>query len=174
LDWNDVFSRILSLRTFSNLWYWLMVCVSWMIASHWILGIPFDMIQRARRKGDQAAADLENLTDINVRRLQALSNEGGFIIVGFIAFLLTSIAMAGFYYRMEVAQGLFFLLFPLTIAGSLSFYTSTNLLRNPSRGAELAKRLMRIRLWIQIIAALSVFFSAAYGMYYNLSNPFGY
>ena len=174
MDWNDVFSRILSLRTFSNLWYWLMVCVSWMIASHWILGIPFDMIQRARRKGDQAAADLENLTDINVRRLQSLSNEGGFIIVGIIAFLLTSIAMTAFYYRMEVAQGLFFLLFPLTIAGGLNFHASTKLLQDPPRGEDLAKRLMQIRLWIQFIAMISVFFSAAYGMYFNLTKPFGY
>ena len=35
------------MRSFSNLWYWIALAVLWSTVSHWVLGVPFDMVQRA-------------------------------------------------------------------------------------------------------------------------------
>ena len=43
---------------------WIVLAVAWSSASHWVLGVPFDMVMRARRQGGQAAADLEDLARI--------------------------------------------------------------------------------------------------------------
>ncbi|WP_106744210.1 component of SufBCD complex [Yoonia maritima] len=174
LDWNGLFSRVLDVHTFSNLWYWIMVCTCWMIVSHWIIGVPFDMILRARRFGAQAGSDLEALVDINVRRIQALVQEGGGLAVGLLAFILTSVVVSALYYRLEVAQGVMLLVLPITFVGGINVFASKRLSQNPLQGAELSKYLIRLRLIIQLIAMVSVFISAAYGMLFSLMQPFGY
>ncbi len=55
-----IFSRSSTCGSFSNLWYWIALAVMWSSTSHWVLGVPYDMIQRARREGGQAEADLED------------------------------------------------------------------------------------------------------------------
>lgn len=146
----------------------------WMIASHWIIGVPFDMILRARRFGAQAGSDLETLVDINVRRIQALTQESGGLVIGLLAFILTSVVVSALYYRMEVAQGVMLLILPITCVGGINVVASQRLLRNPLHGADLSKYLIRLRLLIQVIAMVSVFISAAYGMLFRLMQPFGY
>jgi hypothetical protein len=42
--------EVIDMRSFSNLWYWIALAVLWSSTSHWVLGVPFDMIQRARRR----------------------------------------------------------------------------------------------------------------------------
>lgn len=174
LDWNDIFSRVLSLRTFSNLWYWLAVCGTWMMASHWIIGVPFDMIYFARRRGGKAAQDLDTLVDINARRLISLNEMGGVVLVAVLAFLLSGLAVMAIYYKLELAQGILFLVGPLTVVGMINMWASKQLIENPLSGNVLAKRLMHLRLLIQFVAMTSIFFSVVYGMYFNLTKPFGY
>ncbi len=41
---------LIDMRSFSNLWYWIALAVTWSSTSHWVLGVPFDMVLRARRK----------------------------------------------------------------------------------------------------------------------------
>ena len=72
LDWYKIVFELIDLRSFSNLWYWIMLGVVWSMASHWVLGVPFDMIQRARRDGGQAEQDLEALVRINTQRMLLL------------------------------------------------------------------------------------------------------
>ena len=51
-----ILTEIIDLRSFSNLWFWIALAVMWSSTSHWVLGIPHDMIQRAKREGGQAMA----------------------------------------------------------------------------------------------------------------------
>ena len=50
--------------------------------SYWVLGVPFDMVARARRYGGQAAEDLEDLIRINVNRLLFIGNVSGLWVLG--------------------------------------------------------------------------------------------
>ena len=48
--------EVIDMRSFSNLWYWIMLAVIWSSTSHWVLGVPHDMFIRARRQGGQNVA----------------------------------------------------------------------------------------------------------------------
>jgi hypothetical protein len=69
LDWYRTLFEVIDMRSFSNLWYWIAIAVTWSTVSHWVLGVPFDMLQRARRQGGQADADFETMVRINANRL---------------------------------------------------------------------------------------------------------
>ena len=65
----QVLFELIDMRSFSNLWYWIMLAVMWSSASHWVLGVPFDLISRARRQGGALQDDLEVLVRINTGRM---------------------------------------------------------------------------------------------------------
>ncbi len=67
---------LIDMRSFSNLWYWIALAVTWSSTSHWVLGVPFDMVLRARL-GGEAARHLELMTQINVARLLYMGREAG-------------------------------------------------------------------------------------------------
>ena len=87
--------EMIDLRSFSNLWFWIALGVIWSSASHWVLGVPYDMVWRARREGGQAQADLETLVRINTARMLHYSRNRGPFMVGFVCFLLTVLALMG-------------------------------------------------------------------------------
>lgn len=174
VNWNDAIFQVISLHTFSNVWYWLAIAVTWSVVSHWILGVPFDMIFRARRHGGAAADDLEALVAINVRRLNTITNIAGLWMMGFAAFVLSGLCMAGFYYGFELAQGLFCLGLPLCITTAMNLRLSKRFAIKQPTGDALTQIMLRTRFWIQVIAMLSIFVTAMYGMYRNLSLPLGF
>ena len=69
--------EVIDMRSFSNLWFWIALAVVWSSASHWVLGVPFDMVHRARRHGGQAQIDLDDLARINANRLLHMLEDAG-------------------------------------------------------------------------------------------------
>ena len=169
MDWTLALSRLIDLQTFASVWYWLAVIVTWSVASNWLIGVPFDILFGARKLGTTELADLENLVDINVRRIVNTNSVVGAAIVALIAFGLSALAVMGFYYRLELAQGLFALTAPLTLIVAVNMRLAHQLHRAPLGGRDLVKRLFVVRLWTQIVAMVSLFFTALYGMYVTIS-----
>jgi len=93
-----------------------------------VLGVPFDMVQRARRHGEQAQADLEQLVRINCNRLLYIGRVSGLLIMAFVSALVTALTIMGFWYNVEFAQALFFFVFPLSVIGLLSMSTARRIL----------------------------------------------
>ena len=58
MDWYQTIFELIDMRSFSNLWYWIVLAVLWSSVSHWVLGVPFDMVQRAKRHGGKSLDDL--------------------------------------------------------------------------------------------------------------------
>lgn len=174
MEWFDTVFEVIDMRSFSNLWYWIALAVVWSTASHWVLGVPFDMVQRAQRHGEQAEADLEQLVRINCNRLLYIGQVSGLLIMAFVSALVTALIIMGFWYNVEFAQALFFFVFPLSIIGLLSISTARRITSEDASGTLLQKRLTRHRLYTQIIGMLSVFVTSMWGMYQNLIvGPFG-
>ncbi|SFT50299.1 hypothetical protein SAMN05216236_102233 [Sedimentitalea nanhaiensis] len=169
LDWYNSVFELIDMRSFSNLWFWIVLAVAWSSATHWTLGVPYDMVQRARRVGGQAAIDLEDLARINVNRLLYIARVSGLWLLGLSCFLLSGLAMLAFWYRVEFAQAVLLLAFPLSIVGALSLSTAKLIESEDARGELLHKRLGRHRLYTQLIGALSIFVTAMWGMYQNLT-----
>ena len=165
----DIIVELIDLRSFSNLWFWIMLGVEWWMASHWILGVPFDMILRARKKGGEAQDALEDLARINVNRLLYIMHVSGAWIIGFAAFFLTALAVSGFWYGIEFSQALFCLLFPMAAAMTLSLRAAHRIADGEHKGEALQSRLIRLRLGVQAIGMVAILVTAVWGMYQNLN-----
>lgn len=168
MTWYQTVFELIDMRSFSNLWYWIALAVMWSTASHWVLGVPFDMVVRARRHGGQTAQDLDTLVGINVRRLLFIGRVSGLWLVAIGTALLTSLAMLGFWYGIEFAQALLLLGFPMSLVGLLTLRTARRIARDDAQGPELWKRLARHRMAVQGIGMLSILVTAMWGMWQNM------
>ena len=148
------------MRTFSNLWFWIALAVLWSSVSHYILGVPYDMVVRAARRGGQSEEDLEDMVRVNVNRMLYISGTAGLWLLGLGCFVLTSLLILGFFYEVHLAQALFLMGFPLSLVGLLSLSTARLIRMEESRGEALRRRLIRHRFWTQVIAMISVFVTA--------------
>jgi hypothetical protein len=167
VDLHTSIIELIDLRSFSNLWFWIMLALLWSSASHWVLGIPYDLVLRARRRGGQHEADLEDMVRINVGRLLYISRTSGLAMLSFGCFVLSSLAVVGFYYRYEFAQAVFLILFPMSVVGLLSLSTARALEVEELDRETLYKRLARHRIYVQLIGMLSIFVTSLWGMYQN-------
>lgn len=162
------------MRSFSNLWFWISVAVVWSSASHWVLGVPYDMVLRARRFGEQAQVDLEDMVRINVNRILYIAQVSGLWILGFGCFFMTMLFTLAVFYKFEFAQAVLLLAFPLSMVGVLSVSTAQQIHDEYAQADLLFKRLSRHRLYTQIIGIVSIFVTSIWGMYQNLYvGPFG-
>ncbi len=168
MDWSQALFQLIDVSSFSSLWYWIMLAVVWSSVSHWVLGVPYDLIARAKRHGGQAETDLVDLVRINVNRMLGIAQSAGLILIAFVSFALTSLAVLGFWYGVELAQAVFLLALPLSVVGAVSLSTSRLIRATEPLGEALYAVLNRHRLWTQIIGMIAIFVTAMYGMYQNL------
>jgi hypothetical protein len=157
------------MRSFSNLWFWIALAVVWSTTSHWVLGVPFDLVQRAQQKGGQAETDLEALVQIYVNRLLHIADVSGLWILGFGCAILTGLGLLGFWYWIEFAQALFLLLFPLSLVGLLSLGTARRIADGHLAGEALRRRMRRHRIYTQMVGLVAIFVTAMWGMYQNMT-----
>jgi hypothetical protein len=169
VEWYETIFELIDMRSFSNLWYWIGLAVLWSSVSHWVLGVPFDMVQRARRFGGQAETDLADLVRINVNRILYIADTAGVFILGAACAMLTMLVMLGFWYGLEFAQALFLLIFPTMIVGALSLRRARRIRAEEPLGEALFKALNRHRFWTQVIGVLSIFVTALWGMWQNMT-----
>jgi len=169
LDWYSSVFTLIDMRSFSNLWFWIVLAVMWSSMSHFILGVPFDMVTRARRQGGGAMIDLETLVAIQVRRRLHLMHASGVWITLFWAAILSSLAVMGFGYDVEFAQALALLGFPAALVFALGFRLAIRLERETPRDERLTRVLTWHRFTIQAIGMASILVTALWGMWQNLS-----
>jgi hypothetical protein len=159
-------TEVIDLRSFSNLWFWIALAVVWSTASHYVLGVPYDMITRARRDGGEAEEDLRDMVRVNVNRLLHIAEASGLWLLALACFALTTLAIVGFVYGIEFAQALFLLAFPLSIVFALSLRTAHRI--RAADGEGLHRVLVRHRLSVQGIGVVSIFVTAMWGMWQNM------
>jgi len=165
---------LIDLRSFSNLWYWIALAVTWSTASHWVLGVPFDMVLRARRQGGQAMTDLEAMVRININRMLYITGEAGVILLAILCCLLTTLFLLGFVYKVEFCQAIFLLAFPLSLVGFLSLRTARRIDGAGDAGEALCRRMNRHRILVQVIGMFAIVVTAMWGMLQNFSvSPLG-
>lgn len=169
MDWTTLIFDLIDLRSFSNLWYWIALAVTWSTASHWVLGVPYDMVLRARRTGGQAETDLEDMVRINVNRILYIAREAGVILIAFFAFILTTLALLGFIYRVEFCQAVVLIAAPLSIVALISVATARRIESTGERGEALRRRLSVHRVGVQVIGMVSIFVTAFWGMLQNFN-----
>lgn len=168
MDLVQLIFELIDMRSFSNLWYWISLGVIWSSASHWVLGVPHDMIQRARRERGQALEDLETLVRINVTRLLFIARASGAFLVAGLCFVTTTLGLLAFVYDMEFASAVLFIFVPLAVLGGLSLRAAVRIEAGEGQGEALFRRLFRHRLATQILGMLAIFVTSLFGMWHNL------
>lgn len=162
---------LIDMRSFSSVWFWIVLALYWSSASQTILGAPYDLIVRVRR-GDnpQNAQDLYDLVAIHVRRKLTLMRRVGHWIVAFSAAGLTAIAVLAAVYRLEFAQAVLLILVPLTIVRLLGLRLAVRIERDDMQAGQLSRTLLTHRLWIQVLGVISIFVTAVWGMLLVMSR----
>ncbi len=161
--------ELIDLRSFSNLWYWIMLGVLWSSASHWVLGVPWDMITKAQRQnGAQAQADVRELTRINIDRLLDIIETSGLWLMGFATFMITGLAMLAFWYWVEFAQALLLLVAPLGILLLLSVRRARKVRLVLGEWPVVYIQLRNHRILVQLLGMISIFITSMFGMWQNM------
>ncbi len=171
MHWQSSLLTFIDLRSFSNIWFWIALAVMWSWLSHYILGVPFDMVARARRDGGQAMADLEAVVAAHVRRRLDTVARSGQWMAALLAFALTVLAMLGFVYGLQLGQAVFLLAMPATVVGALGLRASHRLVRDPLAGEALCAYLARQRLVIQLLGAVSIPLTTFWAVLQVMTTP---
>ncbi|MGI9390710.1 MAG: component of SufBCD complex [Boseongicola sp.] len=176
MDWYETVFSVIDMRSFSNLWYWIALAILWSSVSHWVLGVPFDMIIRARRQKDgDAMNDLHDLVRVNVRRILYIAETAGSWILLFGSAVFTTFLLLAVFYDIEFAQATLLLAAPMGILGALSVRTSRRIQSDGDQGDALVRRLMKHRFVTQMLGVFAIFVTAMFGMYKNLYvGPLGF
>lgn len=107
---------LLASARFDSLWYWVLHLTVWTVVCSRTLGVPNNMLLRARHDPD-AAARVDLLAGIAAERVAGVADLGGPAIAAATGFALAGLAGLGFWSGIEVAQALFFLVAPLAAVG---------------------------------------------------------
>lgn len=152
------------MRSFSSAWFWIVLAIAWSSASQTVLGAPYDLIVKARRKGGEAAEDLNTIVGIFVRRRLTVVRRAGHWVLGFEAMVLSGVFIMAFGYAMEFAQALFLMFLPLTLTQFLAVRLAFRIEHDNMQDARLQRALLRHRLWVQVIGLIAIFVTAIWGM----------
>ncbi len=166
-DWYLTVFELIDMRSFSNLWYWIALAVVWSTASHWVLGVPYDMVTRAQRSGGQAEEDLRDIVRVNVNRLLYITETSAMWMLGIGTFMLTSLAILGFVYWVEFAQAVLLIALPMSIVFLLSVRTARRI--RDADGEGLHKMLQSHRFYVQLTGMIAIFVTAFWGMWQNMN-----
>lgn len=169
MDWYQTIFELIDMRSFSNLWYWIALAVMWSSASHYVVGVPYDMVLRARREGGASMEEVEAMARVNVNRYLIISKVSGLWLLAFASFVITGLGILGFYYGIEFSQAVFLLMAPMSIVGIMTLSAARLIQDKELAGEDLLKRLARHRLHVQLIGMFSIFITAMYGMYVNMN-----
>lgn len=161
--------QVIDLRSFSSVWYWMAVAVVWSSVSHFVLGVPYDLIQRARKKGGQAQQDFEDIVRVNVNRISHITDTAGLFLIGLVTFVQTVLIVLAFFYWIEMAQAILLIAFPLCIVGAVSINTAAKIEAAQPVGEDLYSMMFRHRMITQAVGMVAIFFTAMFGMYENLN-----
>lgn len=158
---------LIDLRSFSSFWYWILVALTWARVTQAPLGVPYDMVERAGRS-TAAGDDLLAMARIQVRRRRTLATRQGAVLVGLWAFFLSILIGLTFWYGSELAFSLLLVAGPLALVSWMSQRAARDLAATGPDLDAVCRRLRRLKRWVQAVALLTVFVTAAVGMYYNL------
>jgi len=170
VDWYSTVFELIDMRSFSNLWFWIALAALWSSTSHHVLGVPWDMVTRARKGHDGAQADMDRLAAIHSRRILYIWSKSGLVMTGLLFFLLSGAAILGWGYGREFAQAILLLLLPMSIVWMLSVRSAQRIEAEDLTGEALIAVLNRQRLIVQTIGMIAIFVTAMWGMYQNMTT----
>ncbi len=156
--------------SFWNIWFWIIVVISWSMSTHWTMGVPYDAIQMANRRGGIWAEQCEQMAQANIHRFCYYGQTFGIYFAALIGFLLAIIGTLGFWFKYEFAQAMFVLVAPLVGVQLLGFGLAVKAQRLGLTGEALRRALSRRRFWNQVIGIAAIMVTAAHAALYAIAR----
>jgi hypothetical protein len=141
--------------SFQSVWYWVLHVVVWTLACYRTLGVPHDMLIRARRL-PEIGERVDVLAGLACERVGGIYDLFGAPIAAASAFILTVVFVFGFWTGIEAAQAAFLLLQPLAVIGYSKLRLALAVRSQRMSGPKLVLALARRRIWHQFIAVLAM------------------
>tara|TARA_B000000460_G_scaffold102768_1_gene72069 strand:+ start:315 stop:890 length:576 start_codon:yes stop_codon:yes gene_type:complete len=186
----DGLISFLDSRSFGSIWFWLALVGMWSATGRNVIGVPVEVLAAARRASVRdaseeglAAITLLDWLSLTLPRWQLGRREGA-IVSGVTTFLLTSLAILGFGYELEMAQALALLMAPFMALFWMRVRLARRLIPLLQAGqagetpiadvAAGAVRLMnRHRRLVLLLSVVSVAATALWGALWALVHPNG-
>jgi hypothetical protein len=146
---------IFGTASFQNIWYWAFSVLAWTLATQRTLGVPYDMLLRARRDPEELPR-VEWLAHHAAGRVTAVGARAGTAIAAAVGFALAGLFVFGFLSQYEIARASFVLAFPLAMIGYSTLRLALSVEKHDLRGAVLVRVLARRRFWHQVVAVLAI------------------
>jgi hypothetical protein len=165
----ELLGELISRRSFSSLWYWIAVAAFWVLITRRVMGLPQDMLQRARAGGDDLGA-LETMAHLQAQRLMRYWRQGAVFGVALASGVLALTTVLAFWHGVELAQALWFLICPLVIIWAMSARAAMLVLNGFGQGDALLKVMYRFRFRLQLIAIAFVFTNIIFALGFLVSQ----
>jgi hypothetical protein len=146
--------------SFMSIWYWVLHVVVWTLACYRTLGVPQDMLVRARR-APEVAERVDALAGLASARVVGIYRTLGVPLAAAAGFVLAALAGIGFGQGIELAQASFFLIFPMIVILYSKLRLAIAVRRRGIGGPALVLALARRRVWHQLVAVLAMLAAAA-------------
>lgn len=186
----DSLIGFLDSRSFGTIWYWLVVIGTWSLTGRAVIGIPVEIVSRARAAMDSGQGDspvvlhLLDWLSLVLPQWQVGRREGA-AMLAFGAFVLTSLAIMGFGYGLELALASFLLLLPWAILVWLRLGLARRLVPLLAQaeqgarpvaevGAAVLRRMVIHRRLVTILSMISVATTALLGALWSVIHPYGF
>ena len=166
--WLESAFEVIDFRSFSNLWFWIALATLWSTTSHWVVGVPFDVVRRAAKGNEQALADMQVLANVHARRFIYIADATGLISTALTFFTVTMLSLLGFLYRIEFAQAILLLFLPMMIVGWLTLGAARKV--EGLDTVDLGNLLAGHRRKVQFVGMVSIFVTSMWGMWVNLNS----
>ncbi len=168
---------LLGSRSFTSLWYWLAFAGIWSAVTRNSLGIPAEVVLRARR-----GEDWQTLHDWLVLALPhwRVGPVAGAVLTALCCFMLTVLASLGFSHQMEAAQALFLLAAPLLLLLALRVRLALGLAQllattPPEAATQTAARRLVRHGWLGVaLSLLAIAAASVAAAIWIARHPFGY
>lgn len=162
--------ELIDLKSFSSIWYWLVVGTLWARAINAPMTVPLDILRAAAGGDANASHDVVRICAMQKRRRAALTKLLGPMQTALWAFFLTVLLISGWGYGAEFAQAVFLIAAPMSLVSNMTARYARRLPMEESQSEERHKSLFRLKNRIQITGLASVFVSAIWGMLHNLTH----
>ncbi|MCQ0971760.1 hypothetical protein MLD63_15150 [Paracoccus sp. TK19116] len=178
------FLSLLDSASFMTIWYWVVLIGLWSVLGRSTLGVPGDVIARARRDPTgEAGLILLDWLSLCLPRWQLGPREGA-VVLGLSLFAVTSLGILGFGYGLEMAQAAVLLIVPLCVLFAMRVRLARKLWplveaarRGDATPADTVtaalRRIVLHRRLFTVLSILSVTITAMWGTLWGLMHPNG-
>ncbi len=154
---------IISPRAFTSLWFWIGVALVWGHASAQVLGVPWDIIRRAKSGEADSVRDMNDAVRIALGRIARTADKGGIWLAGLIGFAGAALISLGWFYRVEFFRALTCLALPLLALALLDLRWALRIFHGELVGEPLRRTLVRLRWARRAVGALLAFVTLIIG-----------